>query len=102
LQNPDHVLSNFHKRVKTIRLKYTTACKIHIRQNTVPWLTPDILQLLKKKASSLKAFRLTKTPEAKLVFTHFRNKCSFELFKAKQSYYENQISQTVSNPRTLW
>jgi len=39
LQDPDHVLSN----------KCTTTCKIHIRQNTIPWVTPDILQLLKKK-----------------------------------------------------
>lgn len=102
LQNPDHVLSNFHRRVETIRQKCTTTCKIHIRQNTVPWVTPDILQLLKKKASSLKAYRSLKTPEAKLIFTQFRNKCNFELYKAKQFYFENQINRTVSNPRTLW
>lgn len=102
LQDPDHVLLNFHKRVETIRQKFTTTCKIYIRQNTIPWVTPDIMQLLKKKATYLKAYRSLKTPEAKLIFTQFRNKCNFELFKAKQLYFENQINRTVSNPRTLW
>lgn len=101
LQNPDHVLSNFHRRVETIRQKFTT-CKIHIRQNTVPWVTSDILHLLKKKASSLKAYRSLKTPEAKLIFVQLRNKCNFELYKVKQIYFENQINRTVSNSRTLW
>lgn len=102
LQNPDHVLSNFHRRVETIRQKFTTTCKIHIRQNTVPWVTSDILQLLKKKSSSFKAYKSLKTPEAKLIFIQLRNKCNFELYKVKQIYFENQINRMVSNPRTLW
>jgi len=72
-------------RVETIHQKCTTTCKIHIRQNTILWVTPDIVQLLKKKATSLKAYRSLKTPEAKLIFTQFSNK--WILNYSKQNSY---------------
>lgn len=82
--------------------KYTTTCKMYVRHNKVPWVNSEILQLLNKKASSLKAYSFSKTHENRLMFSQYRNKCYSELWKAKQVYFQNLINQAATNPRVLW
>lgn len=101
-ENPDHILDKFYRKLEEIRKKYTTICKTHIRQHTLPWVNTEILQLLKNRDSALEKYRASKTPEDKLIFTKLRNKCNFELRNAKQKYYEKQITIGAANPKKLW
>lgn len=36
LSNPNHILTNFYNKLETTRQKYTSTCKIPIRQNKIP------------------------------------------------------------------
>lgn len=47
LENPDQILVKFYSKLEVIREKYTTVCKIHIREHPLPWVNTEILQLLK-------------------------------------------------------
>lgn len=102
LDNPDQILSQFHTKTEAIREKFITAVKLHTKQRKLPWVTLELVQLLKQKALLLKIYRLNKTLESKNDFTQIRNKCSVELRKAKMAYFKDQISQAASNPKTLW
>lgn len=60
------------------------------------------MQLLKQKASLLKIYRLSRTPESKINFIQIRNKCTAELRKAKTNYFKQQITLSAANPKMLW
>lgn len=102
LENPEQVLAEFHDRVESVRKKHITTRKFQPRQTNLPWMNSEILHLLKQKTLSLKMYRLTKSSENRVDFAKIRNKCTYELRKAKAAYYQELIIQSAANPKTLW
>lgn len=102
LDDPEQIIADFHNRLETIQKKHITTRKIRLRQNKLPWINTDILNLIKQKTTALKLYRSTKTTENKTSLTQLRNKCTLAIANAKTSYFQKQITRTATNPKTLW
>ena len=94
LGNPDVILAQFHTKLNIIQNKYTSIGKVRPRQVKLPWLNSQILKLLKQKASSLKQFRLHRTPESKNDHIKIRNQCTTECVSV-QNTFPNKLTHIM-------
>ena len=76
--------------------------EIRVKQRTEPWMTNDILEMLKERDRALYTFRKSGLTEDYKKFCSFRNKLQRDIKVAKSNYFSDMIEQDKDNPKKLW
>ena len=76
--------------------------EIRVKQRTEPWMTNDILEMLKERDRALYTFRKSGLTEDYKKFCSLRNKLQREIKVAKSNYFSDMIEQDKDNPKKLW
>ena len=82
--------------------KFTKHFKGRQHRATMPWLTNEIHQLMKKRDLALKKSLTTKINTDRLIFTGLRNLVVREQRKAKTGYFTHLITESKGNSTALW
>ena len=76
--------------------------QIRLKQRTEPWLTAEILELIKIRDMFLYKFRKEKNSDFYKQFCFYRNKVQKEVKTAKSDFLSNKIEENKNNPKKLW
>ena len=76
--------------------------QIRIKQRTQPWMSSEILDLIKQRDHYLSVFRRSKQKAHYDMFIIFRNQVKYNKMKAKASYYENAVNENKNDSSKLW
>lgn len=80
--------------------KFTCPFKLR-RKQTLPWITNEIYQLMKKRDNALKKSLSTKLNTDDLIYKGLRNQVVTELRKAKTNYFMQLINTSGGNSSYL-
>ena len=73
-----------------------------LKQRTEPWMSTEILNLIKERDESLSTFEKCKRPEDYKHFCKLRNKVQREIKLARYNYISGKIEENRNEPRKLW
>ena len=77
--------------------------EVRMKQRTEPWMTSDIIEMIRERDRFLYIFKKSKLPEDHRKFCELRNKVQRQVKTAKSEYFSNQIEQDRDNPKKkLW
>lgn len=75
---------------------------IRIKGRTEPWITPEILELIRERDKYFSKYNKKGNPIHYGNYCKLRNKTQREIKKAKEMYFENKIEENKNNPKNLW
>ena len=76
--------------------------EIRVKQRTEPWMTAEILNLIKERDHFLSLHKKYKKHEHYKQYCYLRNKVQREVKSAKSSYFTNKIEENRNEPKKLW
>ena len=76
--------------------------QVRLKQRSEPWITSDILNLIKLRDKCLYNFKKSKNKDFYTEYCSIRNRVQREVNKAKSDYIESAFEENKSNPRKLW
>jgi len=72
------------------------------KKNTIPWITTNILNLMKKRDMALKSAIKSKATSDRHIFTMLRNRVVKEIRIAKANFFLTIIEKAGGNTKTIW
>ena len=82
--------------------KHIPLCHKRIRKNACPWITDDIVHLMKQRDHAHKVAILTKDDELWSTYKTLKNKVTHLIRKSKKEYHCNFIEENQGNSRNIW
>ena len=76
--------------------------EIRIKQSTEPWLSSEILDLIRNRDRCLNKYRKSKNQESCDKYLFFRNQVNYKKNKAKSNYYVHIVNENQNKPKKLW
>ena len=77
--------------------------EVRIKGRTEPWMTSDILDLIRNRDKALENSNKNKANmELREQFKNLRNKVQKEVKKAKSNYFKDKIEDNKKNPKEIW
>jgi hypothetical protein len=76
--------------------------EVRLKQRSEPWLSSDILSLIKERDLSLFKFRKYNNKEDYSKYCSLRNIVQRNIKQAKADYIYNQIEENKNDPKKLW
>ena len=76
--------------------------QIQLKQRTEPWLTAEVLELIKIRDMFLYKFRKEKNSDFYKQCCFYRNKVQKEVKTAKSDFLSNKVEENKNNPKKLW
>ena len=76
--------------------------EIRVKQRTEPWMTNDILEMLKERDRALYTFRKSGLTEDYKKFCSLRNKLQREIKVAKSNYFSDMITGAIVQDKMVW
>ena len=92
----------FSCKVQSIVTDFSHSIKCRNKENSLPWINPDILKLMKECDLPLKRATRTKLYHDKYHFAMLRNKVITGLTKARADFFITIISEARGNPKIIW
>jgi len=100
--NVDTAWSIFKTKLLSVIDEIAPVKNVRIKQNTNPWMTDEIIQLIQERNTALKKFRKTKENTWYDTYLYLRNQVQYKKTKAKSDYFTNQINEHKNHPKKLW
>ncbi|XP_071959824.1 uncharacterized protein [Antedon mediterranea] len=76
--------------------------EVRIRHSSQPWMTPDILKIIKARDIYLKKFKRTRNLLYRTEYCKLRNQVQRNIKEAKQTHFIDKINTNRHNPKKLW
>ena len=76
--------------------------EIRVKQNTEPWMSTEILNLIKERDELLLKYRKFNNSEDHKKFCITRNKVQREVKSARSNYFSDKIEENKNYPKKLW
>ena len=76
--------------------------EIRLKQRTEPWMSSEILQMIKERDKHLQHFRKFGKSDDFKAFSCLRNKIQREIRKAKLEYFSSKVDEDKDDPKKLW
>ena len=94
---------NCFRKLFTCVLDIVTPLKeIRVKQNTEPWMSTEILNLIKERDELLLKYRKSNNSEDHKKFCMIRNKVQREVKSARSNYFSDKIEENKNDPTRLW
>lgn len=74
---------------------------IRIEQRTEPWVNDSILNAIKERNDSFKAFKRDRNNDNFEVFKHKRNEVRGKVKEAKKTFFKEKITERKQDPQKL-
>jgi len=94
----DNFRNIFHKVLDSV----APIKSVRLKQRTEPWLTSDILALIKERDRLLYMFKKEKKKDFYKSYCKYRNLVQKEVKRAKSEYITNQIEENKNDSKSLW
>ena len=101
----DLALSIFSVSFTKILDKIAPIKCVRIKQNTEPWITDEILQLIHNRDELLYKFRKFRNSKNSDIYSEYckiRNKVQRLVKQSKKEYFNSQVDEYKQKPRLLW
>ena len=76
--------------------------EFRVKQNTEPWMTSEILNLIKERDNLFIQYKQFSRSEDYKHFCLKRNKVQREVKKARSQYFSDKIEENKDDPKKLW
>ncbi len=76
--------------------------EVRLKQRTEPWMSSEILHMIKVRDSYLYKFRKQGCHDDYSMYCKFRNIVQREVISSKSTYFSDQIAENKNNPKSLW
>ena len=86
----------------TVVNKHIPLCHKRIRKNACPWITDDIVDLMKQRDNVHRAALLSKEDELWRSYRTLKNKVTHIIRKGKKEFHCNSIHENRGNSRNIW
>ena len=73
-----------------------------IKQEKEPWLTPQLIELIKDKDLILKRAKKNKNPDLWAEAKHIRNNCAKRLRDARAEFIRQNLDNNIGNQKKIW
>ena len=79
-----------------------TTIKINPIRDSKPWITPTILNSVKKKNTMYKQYLITKSPNLLDSYKKYKNKLTSILRQAEKNYFASKLLEAKDNMSKTW
>jgi hypothetical protein len=76
--------------------------EVRIKQRTEPWITPSILEKIRKRDKIRRQLKVNTPNVYYQDFTTLRNQIQREVKTAKASFFQNKLEESMGDPKKLW
>ena len=94
--------STFHGHFAGVIDKVAPVKKIRLKQRSEPWITHEILELIKERDKVLLEFKRSNQKSSYEQFCKIRNLIQNEVKKAKNSLYNDKVEECKGSSSQLW
>jgi len=103
-RNVEEDSERFINTIQSVAQKFTKTSqfKKKSKKNCLPWLSTDLLKLMKDRDHVLKDFLKFKLPIDRQKFVMLRNRVTRELRKAKANFFISIIHESKGNTTQIW
>ena len=101
----NNVSEKWNLLVHKISQELDTTCpikKFKIQQEKEPWITPELIELIKDKDRALKTAKKRKDPELWIVAKRLRNTCTRRLRQARADFISENLNNNAGCPKKFW
>ena len=88
-----------------IRKEIDKSCPLRnfkIKQEKEPWISPDLIELIKDNNKALKIAKKIKDPELWIEAKALRNRCTQRLRQAKADFISDNLNNNIGNQKKFW
>ena len=75
---------------------------IRIKQSIEPWMSSEILDLIRNRDRCLNKYRKSKNQESYDKYLFFRNQVNYKKSKGKSNYYVHIVNENQNKIKKLW
>jgi ribosomal protein L29 len=100
INNPisiDTEFIRFNNHVMNILNKYAPLKKKIVKGKLNPWMTSDIVHLMKQRNKAHRRALSTKSPEDWKMYRVARNECNRKLNQGKKSYFQDKFQKATES-----
>ena len=94
--------SSFHNIFMTVLNNIAPIKEVRLKQRTEPWMTSEILELIKARESALYNFKKHKSNDYYKQFCKYRNKVQYLIKSTKASYFSDKVEEHKFDAKGLW
>ena len=76
--------------------------EVRLKQRTEPWMTSEILEVIKARDSALYNFKKHKSNDYYKQFCNYRNKVQYLIKSTKASYFLDKVEEHKFDAKGLW
>ena len=102
IRNIDLAWETWERLFCTVVNKHIPLCHKRIRKNACPWITDDIVDLMKQRDNVHRAALLSKEDELWRSYRTLKNKVTHIIRKGKKEFHCNSIHENRGNSRNIW
>jgi len=76
--------------------------EIRLKQRSEPWMTSEIIELIKLRDTALYNFKKTRTNDNFAIFTMYRKRLQYLVKSTKAAYFSNKVEEHKHDSKGLW
>ena len=100
--NVDIAWGKFKSILLSIIDKVAPYKEVRVKQRTKPWMSSEILNLIRQRDKYLQKFRRSKDQSDYKLFVYHRNQVKYKKEKAKSQYCVHAVNENQNRPKKLW
>ena len=101
-ENPNNIWRLFYENISKIIEQLCPLKKFKIKKYKEPWVTNELLELIKDKDIALKRAKRTKLDQDWIVARQLRNSCLSQIRQAKRNFIQNQLNEHWNDSKKIW
>ena len=100
--NVDIAWGKFKSILLSIIDKVAPYKEVRVKQRKKPWLSSEIVNLIRQRDKYLRKFRRSKDQSDYKLFVYHRNQVKYKKEKAKSQYCVHAVNENQNRPKKLW